>query len=464
MHRNNLTIFGAGTLALVAGACTENSGPRGDEIATQQTSALTWSSSGHHGGGRGNKHKPALNVQLGPRPYYLVEDMDEGPLKRRARELLEGPFETTRLLDRPPRRRAAVSRAHQGVVRGGRAHGRRHHRVRRDLHQGPPARLPPLAVRSAHHHQHPRDAGARGQVHAAVRARRPGHRHAGLGEVLHQRHHARRVQDACAARWTRSTRTATTVAQYLGGTPNFRTDLYSTCGTLMTHAESIELIDGLGRQVHARAQGAERADAVRGRLHPGDVRAADDRRVQGGAASRRAACSRSRSTCDDVLYWLAQRAAPSASRPCSSTIASTRRAATTPRSPAWPSSPRRACRSSRRRCGRWSSSTPATASSRRSTRSPPRQQGSTSSPGRSSARAARDAAAATTTSRSRRAINNDGDTYTVLDVLAQQGRHPRHLLRLARDRDLLRQLHGPLKERVNQSRFAEEIRLVSERK
>ena len=33
--------------------------------------------------------------------------------------------------------------------------------------------------------------------------------------------------------------------------------------------------------------------------------------------------------------------------------------------------------------------------------------------------------------------------YKALDALAQQGRHHRHLLRLAGDRDLLRQLHGP---------------------
>ncbi|HWO23860.1 MAG TPA: glycerophosphodiester phosphodiesterase family protein, partial [Kofleriaceae bacterium] len=39
---------------------------------------------------------------------------------------------------------------------------------------------------------------------------------------------------------------ATTVAEYLGGTANFRTDLYSTCGTLLTHKESIALIDGYG--------------------------------------------------------------------------------------------------------------------------------------------------------------------------------------------------------------------------
>ena len=35
-------------------------------------------------------------------------------------------------------------------------------------------------------------------------------------------------------------------------------------------------------------------------------------------------------------------------------------------------------------------------------------------------------------------IDNDGDMLEVLDVLGQAGRHPRHLFRLAGDRDLLR--------------------------
>ena len=39
---------------------------------------------------------------------------------------------------------------------------------------------------------------------------------------------------------------ATTVEEYLDGTANWRTDLYSTCGTVMTHAESIELFKTLG--------------------------------------------------------------------------------------------------------------------------------------------------------------------------------------------------------------------------
>jgi glycerophosphoryl diester phosphodiesterase len=38
---------------------------------------------------------------------------------------------------------------------------------------------------------------------------------------------------------------ATTVAEYMAGTPDFRTDLYAYKGTLMTHAESIELFKKL---------------------------------------------------------------------------------------------------------------------------------------------------------------------------------------------------------------------------
>ncbi len=46
-------------------------------------------------------------------------------------------------------------------------------------------------------------------------------------------------------------RTATTVADYVSGpkaTPKFRTDLYATGGTLLTHAESIRLFKKLGRK------------------------------------------------------------------------------------------------------------------------------------------------------------------------------------------------------------------------
>ena len=42
---------------------------------------------------------------------------------------------------------------------------------------------------------------------------------------------------------------ATSMTQYLGGTARFRTDLYATGATLMTHAESIELFRSLGTKM-----------------------------------------------------------------------------------------------------------------------------------------------------------------------------------------------------------------------
>ena len=59
---------------------------------------------------------------------------------------------------------------------------------------------------------------------------------------------------------------ATTPQEFQGGTPNWRTDLYSTGGTLLTHKESIQLIKSLGAQVHARSsRGPTAAPSCRSR-------------------------------------------------------------------------------------------------------------------------------------------------------------------------------------------------------
>lgn len=47
---------------------------------------------------------------------------------------------------------------------------------------------------------------------------------------------------------------ATTVAEYLGGTANYRTDLYATCGTVLSHKESIQLFGSLGRKFIQRTR------------------------------------------------------------------------------------------------------------------------------------------------------------------------------------------------------------------
>lgn len=50
---------------------------------------------------------------------------------------------------------------------------------------------------------------------------------------------------------------ATNIEEYLKGTASWRTDMYASTGTLMTHSESIELIDTLGRKFTPELKSAE---------------------------------------------------------------------------------------------------------------------------------------------------------------------------------------------------------------
>ena len=51
----------------------------------------------------------------------------------------------------------------------------------------------------------------------------------------------------------------TTVAEYMGGTANWRTDLYATGGTLLSHKESIQLIKSLGAKFTPELKGPNRS-------------------------------------------------------------------------------------------------------------------------------------------------------------------------------------------------------------
>ncbi len=62
----------------------------------------------HEQSGHGKKN---AGVQLGPRPFYLVEGMDAGKLKETLQQCASGPFFSQRLLDCPSRRGHAVPRA-----------------------------------------------------------------------------------------------------------------------------------------------------------------------------------------------------------------------------------------------------------------------------------------------------------------------------------------------------------------
>ena len=114
---------------------------------------------------------------------------------------------------------------------------------------------------------------------------------------------------------------ATTPEEFQHGTPSFRTDLYATCGTVMSHDDYIDLVDHLGRNFTPELN-PERCHALR-RLHDRAVRAEDDRRVQG---PRHQPPPRLRPVLRIPRHPLlaGPRARPSANRPSSSTRSWTR--------------------------------------------------------------------------------------------------------------------------------------------
>ena len=59
-------------------------------VAFLVQSTPSWAEDGGHGHG-----DPAGNVELGPRPFYLVDGMRDGPLKRRLQQCAKGPFYRT---------------------------------------------------------------------------------------------------------------------------------------------------------------------------------------------------------------------------------------------------------------------------------------------------------------------------------------------------------------------------------
>jgi glycerophosphoryl diester phosphodiesterase len=178
------------------------------------------------------------SIQLGPRPFFLVQGMDPGPLKSRLLKCQDGPF-----------RRTDFSIAHRGA----------------------PLQFP-------EHTKEAYEAGARmgaGIVECDVTFTKDGQLVCRHDEC--DLHTTTNIVDtplnaSCTVPWSgpnsgprcctsditlaqfrtlkgkmdASNPAATTAAGYLGGTAAFRTDLYNSRGTLLTLRESIALNRSLG--------------------------------------------------------------------------------------------------------------------------------------------------------------------------------------------------------------------------
>jgi hypothetical protein len=95
------------------------------------------------------------NIQVGPRPYFLIDDMDPGALKTTLKQCSEIPL-----------RKTDFSIGHRGAALQFPEHTKESYeaaarmsagirRMRRDLYQGQATGVSSLAMRSAHHDEHP---------------------------------------------------------------------------------------------------------------------------------------------------------------------------------------------------------------------------------------------------------------------------------------------------------------------
>lgn len=231
------SIFNLMMLLIAFGICDRALADQ-QEISAQQNPGQ-WQSDNNYDEYDGYGHKkPDASVQLGPRPFYLIEGMDEGKLKNRLMQCQRGPFYRTNF-----------SIGHRGA-----------------------------ALQFPEHTKEAYAAGARqgaGIVECDTTFTKDGElvcRHSECDLQTTTNIVNTPLNAQCSTPWSgpgsnpkcctsdltlaqfktltgkmdSSNPAATTAEGYLGGTPSWRTDLYTGRGTLMTLRESIELNKKLG--------------------------------------------------------------------------------------------------------------------------------------------------------------------------------------------------------------------------
>ena len=180
-------------------------------------------------------------ITLGPRPFYLVDKMENGPLKEKLAACI-GPFQATPWsighrgapLQFPEHTResyTAAARMGAGILECDVTFTRDKELVCRhaqdDLHTTTNILQTPLAAQCTAGFT---PAAADAEASAECRA---------SDITLADFRTLNGKMDA-------ADKTATSVEEYVDGTANWRTDLYATTGTLMTHKEAIALFEELG--------------------------------------------------------------------------------------------------------------------------------------------------------------------------------------------------------------------------
>ena len=191
------------------------------------------------------KHVKGEPIQLGPRPSYLVKDMDEGALKEALQQCESGPFFRT-----------DFSIGHRGAALQFPEHTKESYEAAAVMGAGiiecdvTFTKDKKLVCRHSQCDLHTTtnilsnpDLAAKCSVPftpADPESGTPAQASCCTSDIT-----LNEFKSLCG-KMDASNPNASTPEEYMSGTADWRTDLYSTCGTLMTHAESIELIKSLG--------------------------------------------------------------------------------------------------------------------------------------------------------------------------------------------------------------------------
>jgi glycerophosphoryl diester phosphodiesterase len=244
----------------------------------------------------------STNIQVGQRPYFLTADMSPGPLKDKLQSCANGPFMRTDFSighrgaalmfpEHTKESYEAAARMGAGIVEcdvtftKDKALVCRH--AQNDLHTTTNILATPLAAKCTKAFT-PHDPVANTPASAECRT---------SDITLAEFKTLRGKMDAANVK-------AKTVAEYMAGTANWRTDLYSgpTSGTLMTHAESIALFTQLGVKMTPELKSASVSMPFDGFSQESYAqKMIDEYKAAKVPASRVFAQSFNK---NDVLYWI----------------------------------------------------------------------------------------------------------------------------------------------------------------
>ncbi len=248
-------------------------------------------------------------VQVGPRPYYLIDKMTPSPLKRKLESCSAGPFYKTdfsighrggaplQFPEHTKESHEAGARMGAGILECDVTFTRdgklvcRHDQC--DLHTTTNILVSPLAAKCTRPFEPAEFDGNGTRVKAATAL-------CCTSDL--------RIDEykSLVGKMDASNPNAKTPQEYQGGTANWRTDLYATGGTLLTHRESIELIKELGGKYTPELKGPNRAanlqvEAVFGSQANYAQAMIDDYKAAGIHPRKVWAQSFNK---DDVLYWI----------------------------------------------------------------------------------------------------------------------------------------------------------------